>query len=651
MTTTMAADHAAFDSNPYVGLRPFTGQDQHLFFGREREAEMLFNLVYSTPLTLVFAPSGVGKSSLLQAGLIPLLDQADDFDIAYVDTWRPPVAEQLAEVIAEHFPAPEHGTSWCEGLRAHAVETGRCPVLILDQFEEALRLRSGLDAVWEELAVIGTHPRSGARVVLGIREDHLAELDELLRRVPLLIEHGMRLGPLSGKSMQRAFHGPLNVLDPPFQADPELFPQLVSDLDPEPQGGTKGHVEPGYFQVVCQHLWQLDRDRPDRTLSFATYEREGRAPEVLRSYVRGKLDDSLPADHLEVLYAIARYLVTPTGSKIPLGVDDLTGMVTAQDFTPQARRNFGLADDEQQWPFEGERLHGLLSDVLEGLCRSSVLILRRVAYGTVPRYELFHDLLGPILRKWRERRRSQAERDLARLAAPVQTARASLATASERWDTADVEGRRDVVRELGEVLLQSTVLKQEAMSSDARNLLEDLRKHGDHWKVRLEAGRALGQPYGPQTPSWRRALSALAGYAVLSAAGVGLLAFGARIPVEATTDLEVSLPGFPTFVLGCIALIWTLVYFAEGAAERLYSRHSHWSILLNAPFEPYYQGIGWFERSSGWPFNIILSVVPAVVLAPLLAEVAVSYLFWLIVLACLCTGISLLAYNRAVVLI
>ncbi|WP_418960542.1 ATP-binding protein [Streptomyces tritici] len=653
MTTTPAAHGNA----PYVGLRPFTEDDRHLFFGRERDAEVLFNLVYSTPLTLVYAPSGVGKSSLLQAGLRPMLDKAGNFEVAHVHSWRPPVAEQLTEVIAETFPARRAGRSWCEGLRAHAADTGQCPVLILDQFEEALHYPSGLEAVWEELSVIGTHPRSGARVVLGIREDHLAELDELLRRVPMLIENGLRLGRLNEKSLYRAFHEPLRVLDPPFEADPELFPQMMGDLAENRPDGARGFAEPGYFQVVCQHLWELDRDRPDRTLTLGTYEREGRAPKVVRSYVRGKLDDSLPSEHLEVLYAITRYLVTPTGAKIPLGVDDLTEMATVHDFTPQARRRFGLGDDESEteWPFKKPALQRLLSDVLEELCGSSVLILRRVSHGATPRYELFHDLLGPILRKWRARRRSQAERELAQLAAPVEglrgTAMESLEHAS-RLEEADEEARRQVVRELREVLFQSTALKDEALSSDARKRLEALRRHEDDWKLRLEAGRALGQSSVIESPSWVRALPALVVYTFFSMATVFLLAYGTREAITAVGPPSLAVP-WPSLILGLgwIALVWPLLYFAQGVSHGLYSRRGRWRAVLRPPFEPHSLAIGWFEHSSGWPFNFAVSVVPAVMVAPLLAQLALPLLFWLAALACLGTAFSLVAYNRAVVLV
>ena len=59
--------------NPYVGPRPFSQADAGRFFGREREARDLTALVVSQRLTLFYAQSGAGKSSLLNARIIPTL--------------------------------------------------------------------------------------------------------------------------------------------------------------------------------------------------------------------------------------------------------------------------------------------------------------------------------------------------------------------------------------------------------------------------------------------------------------------------------------------------------------------------------------------------------------------------------------------------
>ena len=58
---------------PYVGLQPFTVEDRAYFFGREREQHIISANLFAAPLTVLYGPSAVGKSSVLQAGVIPRL--------------------------------------------------------------------------------------------------------------------------------------------------------------------------------------------------------------------------------------------------------------------------------------------------------------------------------------------------------------------------------------------------------------------------------------------------------------------------------------------------------------------------------------------------------------------------------------------------
>ena len=61
------------DNNPYIGPRPFEEKDSENFFGRSREIRELTSLVIAHRVVLFYAQSGAGKTSLLQAGLVPRL--------------------------------------------------------------------------------------------------------------------------------------------------------------------------------------------------------------------------------------------------------------------------------------------------------------------------------------------------------------------------------------------------------------------------------------------------------------------------------------------------------------------------------------------------------------------------------------------------
>jgi ABC-type transport system involved in cytochrome bd biosynthesis fused ATPase/permease subunit len=60
-------------ASPYVGLRPFREEDSDFFFGREKDIRIISSNLLSEPLTVLYGPSGVGKSSVLQAGVVPEL--------------------------------------------------------------------------------------------------------------------------------------------------------------------------------------------------------------------------------------------------------------------------------------------------------------------------------------------------------------------------------------------------------------------------------------------------------------------------------------------------------------------------------------------------------------------------------------------------
>ena len=63
------------NASRYPGIRSFERSEQHLFFGRARETQALYEAVKVKPLTVLFSQSGIGKTSLLNAGLVPVLEQ------------------------------------------------------------------------------------------------------------------------------------------------------------------------------------------------------------------------------------------------------------------------------------------------------------------------------------------------------------------------------------------------------------------------------------------------------------------------------------------------------------------------------------------------------------------------------------------------
>ncbi len=104
--------------SPYVGLVPYDESDARFFFGRERDQRRLIENMFHSRLTLLYGASGVGKSSLLRAGLLRHLHQqirearergeTPDLAVVYFNEWQGDVLPRLrtaaADAVAESNP-------------------------------------------------------------------------------------------------------------------------------------------------------------------------------------------------------------------------------------------------------------------------------------------------------------------------------------------------------------------------------------------------------------------------------------------------------------------------------------------------------------------------------------------------------------------
>ncbi|MGH3430393.1 MAG: hypothetical protein ACRDQZ_22965, partial [Mycobacteriales bacterium] len=104
------ATHRDAPGCPYVGLVPFGEEDAAYFFGRQRESDLIVANLTASRLTLLYAPSGVGKTSVLQAGVLPALRHIDDdvddelgilgAAVVYVNSWRDASRESIATAVS-----------------------------------------------------------------------------------------------------------------------------------------------------------------------------------------------------------------------------------------------------------------------------------------------------------------------------------------------------------------------------------------------------------------------------------------------------------------------------------------------------------------------------------------------------------------------
>ncbi|MBO4255751.1 helix-turn-helix domain-containing protein [Streptomyces griseorubiginosus] len=295
---------------PYRGLAPFTPQEAAWFFGRERATaalvERVFQRVGAGPLLLV-APSGAGKSSLLNAGLVPALRRPGGFPMPGADRWPvvalTPTAHPLDELLertakvlgsdlaltaAELAERPE---TLLDVVRARTEGAppgpdGRRPppvrpVLLVDQFEELFTLCSDEDerrTFVRVLHALSTGP-DPAVVVFGVRADFSGRCLELPGLAPLFSDGLFVLPPMSVAELRESITRPAELAG--VTLEPGLVPLVLRDagLRDEPAGASRttacDDTPSGALPLISHALLATWQQREGTTLTVAGYERTG----------------------------------------------------------------------------------------------------------------------------------------------------------------------------------------------------------------------------------------------------------------------------------------------------------------------------------------------------------------------------------------
>jgi WD40 repeat protein/transcriptional regulator with XRE-family HTH domain len=305
---------------PYRGLRAYTPQEAAWFFGRERATaalvERVFERVGNGPLMLV-APSGAGKSSLLNAGLVPALRRDGGFPMPGADRWPvircTPTAHPLQELLdrtakalgsdpaitarelrrrpatlldAVHRLADDTAPPGPDGRRPPPVR----PVLLVDQFEELFTLCSDEDErrafvrVLRTLATArpgepGAAGHDAAVVVLGVRADFSGRCLELPELAPVFTDGLFYLPPMSVAELRESITRPAERAG--LTLEPGLVQLILRDAglrdDPAAAGpaAPPDHTPSGALPLVSHALMATWERREGSTLTVAGYEHTG----------------------------------------------------------------------------------------------------------------------------------------------------------------------------------------------------------------------------------------------------------------------------------------------------------------------------------------------------------------------------------------
>lgn len=388
-------------ATPYCGIQSFRYADQAIFFAREEETARLASLVSVYRGVMLYGDSGAGKSSLVNAGLLPRMTELG------VQPERVRVQPlRDGELVVGRIPTADDGSAWLPSALADDATAERAVLsveafeervlaacedrrllLVFDQFEELCTLFETQEerAVRRRIVELVTRLMRGpahVKLLFVFREDYLARVKDLLGSCPELVDQALRLSPLAVDALPTAIRGPFERH--PGHYDHELSPRLAGRLcDAFAERSRGGEISLSEVQTVCLRLWQAPE-------ADALFEQKG-----VQGLLEDSLGEALASFRRDVRFAstaLLGHMVTAAGTRNVVSADDLVQRVRKED--PALSRE-------------------LVEEALERLEQDTRLV-RRESRRDLDLYEITSEFLVP----WISEQRAEAER-----ARELQTAR------------------------------------------------------------------------------------------------------------------------------------------------------------------------------------------------------------------------------------
>jgi WD40 repeat protein len=397
--------------DPYLGLVSYTENEADLFFGREAEAGIIIGNLRAARLTLLYAQSGVGKTSLLRAGVAARLRAQAERDLTtrgsprlvtvYFSAWsddpfaglRGAIDDAIGPFLSRDQNLERASAHFGALIEETAAALDATLLVMLDQFEEYVAYRAEHDrerTFIDALADCINQPGLGANFLISIREDAYAALGDLFRgRISNVYANFLHLDHLTRDGARQAIEEPLKRYNAGRAAGVGVEPQLVEAVleGVRVEAGSADRrpalIETTYLQLVMKRLWDEEASAGADVLRLETLERLGGAAAIIATHLDRAMA-ALSPEQRDAAALVFTFLVTRAGTKIALAVSDIAELS-------------GLPERE-------------LDPLLRRLADQDLHILRPIDTPSGTSYEIFHDALGQPIVDWRTRHRENQDR-------------------------------------------------------------------------------------------------------------------------------------------------------------------------------------------------------------------------------------------------
>ena len=443
--------------HPWLGLESFGESTRAYFFGRDAEAVELLQRLRLNPLLVLYGRSGLGKTSLLRARLVPDLKNLGFRPAFYRIRYRkgedPPPLEQLLVVLEAlgsidvpgcKLPGDPASRLW---LHFHQRKRNdRISHLILDQFEEIFTLGAQRPGAGAELRQVLAILVQGAipapvesllddseaflkhfqldvpplRVLLSLRQDYVFALNRWRSQLPALGQNSFELGELVIDAAIAAVFKPGELrcryrgeVKEENKADTGMPPIVTKETAERivrfvARKREDLHIEdveavPPILSLLCQELNLRRFPQPagaeGQPVAQITF---GEGESGIETIIANFYDRCLAGRPEAVRIFIEEKLVSGSGARLQHDEKSMLKVFAEGCEIP------GAADERRAAGYgNGAKARGCLEDLV------NQRLLTSVGGGGNPSYELIHDLLARVVQKSRTAREERVEKEQA----------------------------------------------------------------------------------------------------------------------------------------------------------------------------------------------------------------------------------------------
>lgn len=457
--------------NPYIGLESYKEEYKDFFFGRSDDVTNLLKLIKANSVTVLSGKSGLGKTSLIKAGLVPELRKMDflpiylrlNFDnpnVGFLELVKKSIVDQSRAIdpSAKEF---KMATLW-EYFHQLSLLNGFVePVLIFDQFEELFTRgeaqREQVERFINELSnlienqipvevqekyeggIIPMDPsRQNYRIVLSLREDYLAKLETLSLTIPSLKKSRYRLLQMNQDQALEAILMPGREIINEREA--RYIMHLLFEIANTPQEVRNDialEVEPFLLSLVCYQINNLRKESNEAIITSQLLEK------------------------IKVKNIIEKFYESSVAFMIEKGRNLLEEKLLTTDGFRKLQPKIDLIEP------------GILDDTdIEILIDKRVL--RKEIWSGREHVELIHDVLVPIIRKKKSQIVSRKKKKLALIYAGIFLI-VIVTLISSAWGIYAFQQRSIAVKEQAAAEEQRAIaVREKAIAEEQRTIAEDL---------------------------------------------------------------------------------------------------------------------------------------------------------------------------------